>query len=277
MKNQKIPLWESGQIPFYDEKCHYGENQEACTLTPYLLEDGKEHPAIIVFPGGGFVKHSQKEGEPVANYLNSLGLHAFVLNYRVIPYPPDLGVVDGKRAIRVIRAYAKAYHILENAIGVMGFSAGATNACMATETYHQQDYDTLDTIDALSARPDFCVLAYGALSFNPKYMSTKDIEIFKKMVPEEDKEEFIKTYSCDQHVRMDMPPIFVWHAIDDERVKVGACIDFVKSLQEKGVPFECHLFPTGGHGTGILEALDIPGICQWPALFENWMKRNGFL
>ena len=83
MEQTKIALWEEGKIPFYDEKCHRGENEGTCTLTPYLVKDGKKHAAVIVFPGGGYVHRSEKEGAPVAEYLNSIGLHAFVLNYRV--------------------------------------------------------------------------------------------------------------------------------------------------------------------------------------------------
>lgn len=123
-------------------------------------------------PRGGYVHHAEKEAAPVAEYLNSIGLHAFVLK--------------------------------------------------------------------------------------------------------EQREEFIKTYSCDELVRTDMPPVFVWHAVDDERVKVGACISFVKRMTEMKNDIECHLFPSGGHGKGVVEAVQIEGLSQWLDLFENWLKRKGF-
>lgn len=271
-----IALWEKAKIPFYDDSCHCGENEGACTLTPFLLEDGRKHAAVIVFPGGGYVHHAEKEAAPVAEYLNSIGLHAFVLNYRVIPYPPYLGYVDGKRAVRYVREHAKEFSIYDDRIGVMGFSAGAGNACMVAEQYDKEDYEPLDEIDEISARPDFCVLCYGALSFHLKFLCESDIEIFEKFVPKEQREEFIKTYSCDELVRTDMPPVFVWHAVDDERVKVGACISFVKRMTEMKNDIECHLFPSGGHGKGVVEAVQIEGLSQWLDLFENWLKRKGF-
>lgn len=277
MKQTNIPLWDEGKIPFYDENCHCGENEGACTIIPYLLEDGKEHAAVIVFPGGGYVHRSEKEAEPVAEYLNSLGLHAFVLNYRVIPYPPYLGYVDGKRAVRYVKAHAKEFGICEDKIGVMGFSAGAGNACMVTEQYDKEDYEPMDELDRLSARPDFCVLCYGALSFQLEFLSPSDIENFRNLVPEEQQEEFIKTYSCDELVKENMPPVFVWHAVDDERVRVGACISFVKRMTDLKNDIECHLFPTGGHGKSVVESREIDGLSQWLTLFENWLKRKGFL
>lgn len=167
--NTFVSLWENTKIPFYDESCHQGENEAACTLTPFLLEDGQPHAAVIVFPGGGYVHHSAKEGVPVAEYLNSIGLHAFVLNYRVLPYAPYLGYVDGKRAVRYIRKHAKALNICKDKIGVMGFSAGAGNACMVSEQFDKMDYKPDDEIDEMSAKPDFCILCYGALSFHKEF------------------------------------------------------------------------------------------------------------
>ena len=74
-----------------------------------------------------------------------------------------------------------------------------------------------------------------------------------------------------------MPPVFVWHAVDDERVKVGACISFVKRMTEMKNDIECHLFPFGGHGKSIVESSQIEGLNQWLTLLENWLKRKGFL
>ena len=103
MMQETIALWGNGKIPFYKEEIHTGENADACTMTPYLIEDGKVHGMVLVFPGGGYVKRVPKEAEPVARYLNSIGMHAVVVNYRVLPYDSKMGVIDGKRAMRMVR------------------------------------------------------------------------------------------------------------------------------------------------------------------------------
>lgn len=277
MQKDLIKLWEDGEIPFYKKEYDCEENENTCTLTPFLLEDGKEHGAVIVFPGGGYTHRSEKEGEPVAAYMNSLGFHAFVLNYRVIPYHPYMGCIDGKRAVKYLRAYAKEFRIISDCVGVIGFSAGAGNACLATETFDKVEYDTTDWIDDFCARPDFCIFGYGALSLKLEFMNPSDVEVFERIVPEEAREAYQKTYSCDELVREKMPPVFLWHTADDTRVGAGAAIEFVRRLQEKGNCYEFHIFPYGGHGQAVTGAAQIEGICQWTRLAADWLRRGGFL
>ena len=145
---------------------------------------------------------------------------------------------------------------------------------MATELYDKKDYEPVDEIDAVSAKPDFCIFCYGALGLKPESMHENDRKVFKELVSEEGQEEFIKKYSCDALVRENMPPTFVWHAMDDERVSVDICIDFVKSMKKAGNDIECHLFPEGGHGTSVTDSAKIAGLCQWLGLLEKWLERK---
>lgn len=275
--NNLIHLWNSGKIPFYKPELDCDVNKDTSTITPYLINDGKKHAAVLVFPGGGYVHRQEREAEPAARYINSLGLHAFVVNYRVIPYDPYTGCIDGKRAIRYVRAHADEFNILPDHVGVMGFSAGAGISCLATETYDKPEYDTTDETDNFCAKPDFCIFAYGSLSLNPDYMAEKDLELLKKMMSDDQIADYVKARSCDELVRENMPPIFLWHTADDERVKTGAALDFVKKLYEKGNTYEFHIFPEGGHGKAIDDSKNIAGMCQWMPLLENWLDRNGFL
>lgn len=277
MKKNLIRLWKDGKIPFYNKEYDCDANENACTLTPYLLKDGIPHGAMIVFPGGGYTHRSEKEGAPVAEYMNSLGFHAFVVNYRVIPYDPYLGCIDGKRAVKYVRAYAVELGVIPDCIGVIGFSAGAANACLVTETCEETEYDMTDWIDDYSAKPDFGIFSYGALSLKREFLSESDLLTIEKFVPEEVRESYLKTYSCDELVNEDMPPVFVWHAADDERVNAGAAIEFIRKMQEKGNDYEFHIFPYGGHGKSVTESAEIEGMCQWMPLAEDWMRREGFL
>lgn len=274
--NETIALWKKGEIPSYKEEWHKGENADSCTMTPYLIEDGKEHGMVLVFPGGGYVKRVPKEAEPVARYLNSIGMHAVVVNYRVLPYDSALGVIDGKRALRIVRSKAKEWRILEGSIGVMGFSAGAGTAARICERFDVADDVSRDSLDALSARPDFCVLCYGALSFDLKHMIPSDVEAFEKACPPELQEAYIEGNSPDRNVREDMPPVFVWHCMDDKRVPASSSLSFVNALYEKGVDTEFHMYPMGGHGQCVRECVDVPGLNQWMTALEDWLFRKGF-
>lgn len=100
---------------------------EAPALVPYLLEtpDGSGRGAVIVCPGGGYHHLAQHEGEPVARWLNGLGIHAFVLRYRIAPHRHPAPLEDARRAIRLVRSRAGERGIRADKIGIMGGLCGA--------------------------------------------------------------------------------------------------------------------------------------------------------
>src|SRR5689334_12924576 len=126
---QVIPLWSSAAPGALGS-----EDADVPTITVFLprtMRDGT--PAVVVCPGGGYQNlASNHEGRQVANFLNSLGIAAFVLKYRLGPkyhHPIELG--DAQRAIRIVRSHAADYGIAADRIGVMGFSAGGHLASTA--------------------------------------------------------------------------------------------------------------------------------------------------
>src|SRR5712671_2807351 len=94
-------------------------------------------PAMIVCPGGGYRNlASNHEGRQVASYLNSLGVAAFVLRYRLGPryhHPIELG--DAQRAIRLLRSHAADWRLDPARIGIVGFSAGGHLAMTASTRF----------------------------------------------------------------------------------------------------------------------------------------------
>lgn len=268
-------LWEK-RIPYFNEK--YLQTQEAPSLTPYLLDDGKRHACVLVCPGGGFTKRCDTEGDEIAIYLNQMGLHVFVLNYRVMPYSPMVGIVDAKRAIQYIRYYSEQYHIIPDRIGMIGFSAGGMLACYTAETYHQAyslDYDQVgDEIDKVSSRPDYVALCYATISLKREHMAIDKYELAKRACPDSEAYEiFVENHTCENLVHKDMPPIFLWHCCNDQTVPISGTLAFINALQQKNIAYEAHLFPEGGHGKGITRAMQIPGINQWVQLYRNWLER----
>src|SRR3954471_7071826 len=138
-------------------------------LTVYLpraTAAAVDAPAIVVCPGGGYRNlATNHEGRQAANYLNSLGIAAFVLRYRLGPqyhHPVELG--DVQRAIRTVRAHAGAWHLAPDRIGVLGFSAGGHLAMTASTGFDAGNPSAADAIDRASSRPDFAVLGYPVIS-----------------------------------------------------------------------------------------------------------------
>src|SRR5437879_474823 len=115
-----VPLW-PGQAP----GAQGDEDRDKPTLTIYVAREDTG-TGVIVCPGGGYgALADNHEGRQVANWLNAMGIAAFVLKYRLGPryhHPIELG--DAQRAIRMVRSRAKEFGVLPDKIGVMGFSAG---------------------------------------------------------------------------------------------------------------------------------------------------------
>ncbi len=262
-----IPLWER-DIPGYDSSINNGEIP---SLTPYILENDRVNSAIIVCPGGGYVRRAEHEGEPVALWLNSIGISSFVLNYRVAPYRYPYPLLDVKRAIRLVRFNANKFHINPNRVGILGFSAGGHLACMSAVLFDNGDPDSSDPIDKVSSRPDALILCYPVISFLRFYHKGSMTSLLGEN-PLEDLREFL---SCENRVTKDTPPTFIWHTTDDSGVPVENSLLFVQALRRFGIPFELHIFQSGRHGLGL--AKDNPYISKWTKLCEGWLRENGFI
>ena len=174
-----LPIWNnpipgSINVSSYLEKevVKEGELQSTSQVTTPLLyryQPKKTVPngsAILICPGGGYSHLAMyKEGKKVALWLNSLGITAFVLKYRMptdlIMKDKSIGLLqDAQEAIRTIRRNAKEWNIDPAKIGVLGFSAGGHLASTLATHYLDKVYDT----DGTSARPDFSILIYPVIS-----------------------------------------------------------------------------------------------------------------
>lgn len=155
---ETIKLWK--KTPMFDESI----GQPEPTLTPYLLADGKMYGAVIVCPGGGYVMKADHEGAPIAQRMNELGFHAFVLDYRVVPYRHPVPLMDAQRAIRYVRHFADRFGIYKDKIAILGFSAGGHLVCTAATLWDEGDPAAEDPIDRESSRPDLFVPCYAVAS-----------------------------------------------------------------------------------------------------------------
>jgi len=264
--SQPILLFSDGAVPDFDPTI----GQDPPTLTPFLLKDGAKHPCVIVCPGGAYAFRSAHEGDAVSVYLNSLGLSAVTLNYRVAPYHYPAMTDDLTRAIRYLRYHADALNIDSKHIAVLGFSAGGHLA--STSLYHF-DYgrETDDPIDACSSRPDAVILCYPVVTLGE---GTHDETRDHCLGSHENRVALIERFSSEKQVRDDSPPCFLWHTEEDTLVPVENSLSLYRSLIKKGITAECHVFPHGPHGLGM--ATEIPEVAVWPKHLMAFLKRIRF-
>lgn len=264
-----IPLWPDGAPNAVGK-----EPQDIPTLTPFLAPvENATGAAVLVLPGGGYGHLSDiKEGSDVAKWLNSLGISAFVLKYRLGPrYSQPTPLLDAARAMRTVRSRASGWGLDANRIAILGFSAGGHLASALGTKFDAGRPDSKDMVERMSSRPDLMILLYPVITMGEFTHAGSR----KNLLGETPTPELIKLYSNDLQVSRETPPAFIMHTMNDPAVPVENSMFFVTALRKNGVPFEFHLYEQGPHGVGL--APTNPYLASWTARCADWLVLRGFL
>jgi len=249
-------------------------NVSVATLTafPAPTPDAR-HAAVIVCPGGAYVRLAvAKEGSDVTRFLNSLGVSAFVLKYRVAPYRYPAALRDLLRAVRYVRSNAAALGIDPARIGVFGSSAGGHLAASAATLFDSPDGKTGAELDAESARPDFAALLYPVITMKGPYAHAGSRDALLGPKPAKD---LVQKTSLELRVTKRTPPVFLVHTSEDQSVPVENSLAFYAALRSAGVPAELHVYEKGPHGFGLRP--DLGPTSEWPKRFAEWLRARDFL
>ncbi len=256
---QVIPLWQAGAPGFEsrrDEpeqhKDWWYKNIHNPSLTVFLPPSGKSSgTAVIVAAGGG---HRElvfnPEGVEPAQYLASLGITAFALKYRLFreagsKYTLDNTAQDIRRAMRLVRARAAEWGVKPDRIGVMGWSAGGEVAALVAYPPVDGNPASQDSVERVSARPDFQILIYpGPLG-----------------IPEK--------------VSRDAPPLFLLGAADDEYV-ANVLFDLTRRYHAAGAQIETHIYAQGKHAFNMGQRSEYVSIKNWPQRLAEWLQDRGY-
>ncbi len=234
-------------------------NVQIPTLTIYQPSpENRTGAAVLVCPGGGYnILAMDLEGTETCQWLNSIGVTAALLKYRVPRRegrpPHEAPLQDAQRALNTLRSQAGELGIDPKRIGCLGYSAGGNLCGLLSTRFSKLTYDRIDAVDDLIPRPDFCMLIYPAYLIDSKDRS-KLAESFQ--------------------IPTDAPPMFLTMAQDDplgcENVLVPAM-----ELNRLKIPFGLHLFPSGGHGYGHRQT-GKPS-AQWTDQATAWLRERGYL
>jgi len=218
------------------------------------------HPAaqpngvgVVILPGGGFGKVvPDKEGSEAAEWLNPLGITAFVVSYRTTPSGSDQQgwekpLQDAQRTLSWVRANASRWQLEQDKIGLLGFSAGGQVAARLLSESDHRRYEPVDQFDDVPYRADFALLIYPWNLYDSKSdQLAEGISVAK-----------------------DCPPTFLVHTDDDRSTSLGTVL-FYAGLKRRGIPAALHVFGKGGHGYGLRAG---PGsiISTWPIAATHWL------
>lgn len=244
--------------------------EDSPAITSYLVE-GEGNAAIVICPGGGYGMRADHEGAPIAEWLNSLGISAFVLRYRVAPYQYPRALQDAQRAIRTVRLHAEDYGIDPARVGILGFSAGGHLASTAGVLFDKGDREAGEPVEQLSSRPDLLILCYPVISMDDSYVHQGSKENLLGVHPDKD---LVKKLSSELQVSSDTPPTFLWHTSDDEAVPVENSLLFAAALRRHEIPFDLHVYAHGKHGLGMAD--EEPHAKGWTDACASWLRMNGY-
>ena len=230
--------------------------------------------AVVICPGGGYLHLAiNKEGYKVAEWLNSLGITAVVLKYRLpsdkIMKDKSIGpLLDAQEAMRYVRKNAKNWNLDENKIGVMGFSAGGHLASTLATKYDKVVYNLTDST---SAKPNFSILIYPVISMEESITHKGSKSNLLGQNPLKEIENY---FSNETQVNDLTPPTFLVHATDDKSVLVENSINYFMALKQNNILTELHIYEAGGHGFGLgNNEINM----NWNDQCKNWLKFNSFL
>jgi acetyl esterase/lipase len=249
-------------------------NVHVPSLTPYLPPAGRANgTAVIVCPGGGYtVLAIDHEGRAVAEWLNSLGISAFVLKYRLKEYGHPAPLRDVLRAVRLLRSDAATWGIRPDRIGVIGFSAGGHLAASAATLFDAPEGRTGAPRDGVSGRPDFAILVYPVIVLTGPYAHNGSR---RALIGDTPAPGLAESLSLDTRVTKDSSPAFLVHGGTDTAVPPENSTLFYLALRKSGVPAELHNFERGAHGFGLR-----PGqgpVSAWPQRCAEWLAGRGLL
>jgi acetyl esterase/lipase len=279
-----VPIWPAGKMPnskglvmkdsIVDERIYSIAAPRLRVFLPSIQEN--KGTAVILCPGGGYARIAYMgAGVQMAKWFNTMGVAAFVLDYR-LPSSPDLRkrdigpLQDAQRAIRLVRSHAREWGIKSDKIGIMGTSAGGH--IVSTVGTHFDDVSSIgDSLDRVSFTPNFMIMVSPVITMGTFAHAGSR----RNLLGENPSEEMVKLYSNELRVTNATPPSFLVHAFNDKSVPVQNSLMFYQALVENAVPSSLHVFPQGGHAIALRNN---PGSTEsWTTLCEQWMIEMGFL
>lgn len=259
------------------------ESMPYAKLCMYFLDNSveinleKRRPLILVCPGGGYARTSDREGEAVAIQFMAMGYHAAVLRYSTAPACYPTALLELGKSISYLRSSGKEYHIDTNKIIVQGSSAGGHLAASLGVFWNRGFISKELGISSESLKPNGLILSYpvitsGIYTHKPSFLNLLG-DRYDSLVHE---------MSLENQISEDTPRTFIWHTITDKTVPVQNSLLFVEGLIKHQIPTEFHMYPVGGHGLALANELtaapggpEIQKECEsWIELAGTWLRLN---
>lgn len=252
--------------------------QSEAKLYTYVLDNSPEidqnrkRPAVIICPGGGYVTTSDREAEPVAIQMNAMGFHVFILRYSVQPATFPTALTELATAVAYVRNRAEEWNIDANKVIVTGFSAGGHLAASLGVFWEREFLAERVKFDKDAYKPNGLILSYPVISSGVHAHQGS----FQALLGDQ-QEELRERLSLEKQVNNQTPPTFLWHTFEDASVPVENSMLFAVALRKHNIPFELHIYPSGGHGLSLAneESMNVQNNFGIQEECQNWIDMAG--
>ncbi|MCM1326729.1 MAG: alpha/beta hydrolase [Bacteroidales bacterium] len=274
MTHLTYPLQEQGSLSYARMELYIQEYSDAMAID--------KRPLILLCPGGGYGRTSDRESEPMALKFLAMGYHAAILRYSCAPAQYPTALFELARAMTVIRTRAGEWHIDSEKVVVQGCSAGGHLAA-SLGMFWDEDFVAegigLTDKDHEILRPYGMVLCYPVVT-SGEFAHKGSFEKLIGDQREELKKELLEKLSLENQVSSKTPKAFIWHTFTDQSVPVENSLLLVGALRKAGISTEFHMYPTGEHGLALANHLTqksdggaVQEECStWINLAETWLK-----
>ena len=256
---------------------------EYARLVTYIQEYSDQlqidkRPLVLVCPGGGYARTSDREAESMALQFLAMGYHAAVLRYSCAPAKYPTALMEAATAMLLIREKAEEWHVDADKIVIQGCSAGGHLAA-SLGMFWDEDF-LAESLGLTSGqhellKPNGMILCYPVITSGEfahrgsfeNLLGEKEAELGEKM-------------SLEKQVSDKTPKAFIWHTYEDGSVPVENSLFLVSALRKAGISTEFHMYPKGSHGLSLANHLTasadgkaIQEECtSWIQLAHTWME-----
>lgn len=295
MIHNTIPIRVEGSQPYARLVVYIQDYTDALAV--------QERPLVLLCPGGGYGRTSDRESESMALQFLAMGYHAAVLRYSCAPSRYPTALLELAESVRLIRENARQWHICPDKLVIQGCSAGGHLAACYCMFWNQTWLRECTGIqDPELLRPNGMLLCYPVItsgefahrgSFEnligyscseqetngePDMIGEQEVTEGQEMT--EDQEKLLQLLSLENQVNEDVPPTFIWHTFSDQSVPVENSLLLVGALRRAGIPTEFHMYPRGSHGLALATTLTetSDGRCvqeecaSWIGLAHTWLE-----
>lgn len=253
------------------------------TIETFLFKRSPEikvskRPLVLVLPGGGYEFLSDREGESIAFQFNAMGYHAAIVNYSVSPITYPIPLLEVAASMKYFKDHATEYDIDPDRIVLYGASAGGHAAADFATGYFRKEVIDVLKVSKDYLRPAGMILAYPVIT-SGEYAHRGSFD--NLLGKDKDNKELLEYVSIEKRITKETPPAFIFHTFPDDCVPMQNSLLLADALKKNDIPFELHIFPTGGHGLGLASDITLSpwgneideGVAQWVNLCHNWLKR----